>query len=164
MEVAAAGEAAMEHNPGPQSSGPSGALVERVGDHIAAASQLIQASRKLIVQATVQIQQTHGRVGRNDQRGHDSAGRARAAHRSAIAAGQRFLAVKQRELAAHDRAILRHHQAAELQERLGRPDRAANARTHAQHARELRQQALQELRDWEAKNPAHEDHPAPTPS
>jgi hypothetical protein len=34
---------------------------------------------------------------------------------------------------------MRHTEAAQLQERLGRPDRAANARTHAQHARELRQ-------------------------
>ena len=97
----------MEANPGPQPSGPSGALVERVGDQVAAANQLIQDSRKLIVHATVQIQQTHGRVGRNDQRGHDSAGRARAAHEPAIAAGQRFQAAKQRELAAHDRAISR---------------------------------------------------------
>jgi hypothetical protein len=160
-EVAAAGEAAMEANPGPQPTGPSGGLVERVGDPVAAANQLIQASRKLIVHATTQIQQTQGRVGRNDQRGHDSAGRARAAQQSAIAAGRRFLAAKQRELAAHHRAIMRHTEAAQLQERLGHPDRAANARTHAQHARELRQQALQELRDWEGQTPADEDHPTP---
>lgn len=151
----------MERSPGPQPSGPSGTLVERVEDHVAAANQLIQASRKLIVQATVQLQQTHGRVGRNDQRGHGGAGRARAAQQSAIAAGQRFLAAKQRELAAHHRAIMRHTEAAQLQERLGRPDRAANARTHAQHARELRQQALQELRDWERQTPADQDHPTP---
>jgi hypothetical protein len=151
----------MERNPGPQPSGPSGALVERVGDHVAAANQLIQISRTLIVQATVQIQRTHGRVGRDDQRGHDSAGRARAAYQSAAAAAQRFLAAKRRELAAHDRAIMRHTEAAQLQERLGRPDRAANARSHARHARELRQQALQELRDWEGQTPADEGHPAP---
>jgi hypothetical protein len=47
---------------------------------------------------------------------------------------------------------------------LGRPDRAANARSHAQHARELRQLALQELRNWEAQPAAHKDLPAPTPS
>lgn len=154
----------MERDPAPQKAGPSGALVERVGDHIAAANQVIQASQEAVVRATSQIQQTHGRVGRNYQRGHDSAGRARAAHRSATAAGQRFLAAKQRELAAHNRAILRHTEAAELQQRLGHPDRAANARTHAQHTRELRQQALQELRDWEGQTPADEDHPAPAPS
>ena len=154
----------MEHNPGPQPSGPSGALVERVGDHVAAANQLIQTSRKLIVQATVQLQRTHGRVGRNDRRGHDSAGRARAAHQSATTAAQRFLAAKRRELAAHDRAIMRHTEAAQLQDRLGRPDRAANARSHAQHARELRQQALQELRDWEGRTPSRRGPPASAPS
>jgi hypothetical protein len=145
----------MERGLASQPTGP-GALA-RVGERIAAANQLIQASRKAVAQATVQIQQSHDRLGRPDQRGHDSAGRARAAHRSAAAAGQRFLRAKQRELAAHDRAILRHKQAAELQERLGHPDRAANARTHAQHARELRQQALQELRDWQARTPASSD-------
>jgi hypothetical protein len=62
-----------------------------------------------------------------------------------------LLAAKQRELAAHDRAIRRHEEAAELQERLGHPDRAANARTHAQHARELRQQALHELNDGKGR-------------
>jgi hypothetical protein len=30
-----------------------------------------------------------------------------------------------------------------------RPDRAANARAHAQHARKLRERALRELHDWE---------------
>jgi hypothetical protein len=154
----------MERDRAPQPTGPPGALAEQVGARIAAANQLIQASRKAIAQATVQIQQSHDRVGRTDQRGHDSAGRQRAAHRSATAAGQRFLRAKQRELAAHDRAILRHEQAAKLQEQLGHPDRAANARTHAQHARELRQQALQELRDWQARTPADEDPPAPAPS
>jgi hypothetical protein len=154
----------MEPRPETQKTGPRGALVERVGDHVAAAKQVIQASRKAVVKATSQIQQTHGRVGRNDQRGHDSAGRARAAHQSATAAGQRFLAAKQRELAAHDRAIRRHEEAAELQERLGHPDRAANARTHAHHARELRQQALHELNDWKGQTLIGEDQPDPASS
>jgi hypothetical protein len=154
----------MERDRAPQTTSPPGALAEQVREHLAAADQLIQASRKAAAQATVQIQQSHGRLRRPAQRGHDSAGRARAAHRSATAAGQRFLRAKQRELAAHDRAILRHEQAAELQERLGHPDRVASARTHAQHARELRQQALQELRDWQARTPASDAPPAPTPS
>ena len=154
----------MEREPESQLTGPPGAVAERVGARIAAANQLIQASRSAVAQATVQIQQSHDRLGRTDQRGHDSAERARAARRSAAAAGQRFLRAKQRELAAHDRAILRHIEAAELQERLGHPDRAANARSHAQHARELRQQALQELRDWLGQIQADEDQPAPAPS
>jgi hypothetical protein len=37
-----------------------------------------------------------------------------------------------------------HERAAELQERLGYADRAANARQHAEHARDLHEQALAE--------------------
>lgn len=154
----------MERDPEPPRTGPSGALVERVGEHVAAANQVLQASRKAVVQATARIQQTHGGMGQTDQRTQGSAGMAPAAHRSATAAGQRFLRAKQRELAAHDRAILRHAQAAELQERYGHPDRAANARMHGQHTRELREQALQELHDWERQTPVGEDRPAPAPS
>jgi hypothetical protein len=51
---------------------------------------------------------------------------------------------KQRELAAHRRAIELHEQAAELQDRLGHPDRAAKARQHAEHARELLAEGLEE--------------------
>jgi hypothetical protein len=51
---------------------------------------------------------------------------------------------KRRELAAHVRAIELHDQAAERQERLGHPDRAANARAHAEHARKLQTLALAE--------------------
>ena len=154
----------MERDPGRQWTGPSGMLVERVADHVVAANQVIQTSHKVIAAGTLQAQQTRARVRRTHQLGDDTAGRAQAAHRSATAAGQRFLRAKQRELAAHYRAILRHTEAAELQERMGHPDRAANARTHAQHTRELRDQALQELRDWEGPTPTNETHPAPAPS
>jgi hypothetical protein len=64
-------------------------------------------------------------------------------------ARERARLAKCRELAAHDRAIDRHEQAAEVQERLGHPDRAARAREHARHARELREQAVRELEEWE---------------
>lgn len=66
-----------------------------------------------------------------------------------IGARERVRSAKRRELAAHERAIERHEQAAELQDRLGHPDRAARAREHAQHARELRELAVQELKEWE---------------
>jgi chemotaxis regulatin CheY-phosphate phosphatase CheZ len=56
----------------------------------------------------------------------------------------RLARARRRELAAHQRAIDLHEQAAELQERLGRSDRAATARWHAQHARELYEQACAE--------------------
>lgn len=62
---------------------------------------------------------------------------------------ERVRSAKRRELAAHERAIDRHEQAAEVQDRLGHPDRAARAREHARHARELRDLAVRELEDWE---------------
>jgi hypothetical protein len=55
---------------------------------------------------------------------------------------ERVARAKERELAAHQRAI-------ELQDRLGHPDRAANAREHAQHARQLLAQGLAEQREQE---------------
>jgi hypothetical protein len=67
-------------------------------------------------------------------------------------AAERVRVAKRRELAAHERAIDRHRQAAELQERLGHPDRAARAREHARHAQELLELAAQELREWEQGN------------
>jgi len=56
---------------------------------------------------------------------------------------------KRRELAAHECAIQRHEQAAQVQERFGHPDRAATAREHARHARELLELALREQQEWE---------------
>ena len=66
-----------------------------------------------------------------------------------IGAADRARLAKRRELAAHKRAIDHHKQAAELQERLGHPDRATRAREHARHAQELLEQAVQELQEWE---------------
>jgi hypothetical protein len=54
---------------------------------------------------------------------------------------------KRRELVVHARAINLHEQAAKLQERLGHPERAARARAHAEHARELQTLALEEQRE-----------------
>jgi hypothetical protein len=68
-----------------------------------------------------------------------------------------------RELAAHERAIKRHEEAAAVQERFGHPDRAADAREHARRARELRELALREQREWEAQTSAGDDQPATTP-
>jgi hypothetical protein len=70
--------------------------------------------------------------------------RARRTPRQATSALERAKLAKRRELAAHLRAIELHEQAAALQDRLGHPDRAANARQHAEHARELYECALEE--------------------
>jgi hypothetical protein len=74
-------------------------------------------------------------------------GGATQARQHAVSARQRAALAKHRELAAHARAINLHEQAAALQERLGHPDRAANARAHAEHARELQVLALEEQRE-----------------
>jgi hypothetical protein len=89
--------------------------------------------------------------------------RAEEAQRRARSARERAREAKRRELAAYERAIKRHEEAAEVQERFGHPDRAADARDHARRARELRELALREQREWEAQNSAAEDQPAKTP-
>jgi hypothetical protein len=95
--------------------------------------------------------------------GHDQAtGGTEEAQQRLTSARERALVAKRRELAAHERAIKRHKEAAELQDRFGHPDRAANAREHAQKARELRELALREQREWEAQLPARQDRPAQT--
>jgi hypothetical protein len=55
------------------------------------------------------------------------------------------------ELAAHLRAVRLHEQAAHLQERWGWPERAAAARAHAAHARELSRRAHRELVSRQAR-------------
>ncbi len=69
--------------------------------------------------------------------------------RQATRARERAALAKQQELDAHTRAIELHERAAELQERLGHHDRAASARAHAEHARELHALALAEQSEQE---------------
>jgi hypothetical protein len=66
-------------------------------------------------------------------------------------ARERARLAKRRELAAYERAIQGHKRAAQVQERFGHPDRAATAREHAQHARELLELALHEQQEWEGQ-------------
>jgi hypothetical protein len=127
----------MDSDPGSQVTGPSGALAQRVREHVAAADRLIDQSRQAIGRAWAQIQQTDRRVQRTFHRVGDAAGAARAAEQVVTAAEERYLQAKQRELAAHEGAIRRHQEAAVLQEQFGHPDRAATAREHGRHAREL---------------------------
>jgi hypothetical protein len=147
-------ETATDREPGSPATGPSGLLAQRVGDHVASADRLIQQSHQLIAQIKDRMRQTDRRVGRTLHRVRDAAGLARVVERSAGGAEQRYLRAKQRELAAHELAIRRHDEAAALQERLGHADRAASARAHGRHARELHVQALQELQAWAGQPPA----------
>ena len=93
----------------------------------------------------------------------DQVGEAKEAQEHASGAHERAVLAKRRELAAHERAIKRHEEAAELQERFGHPDRAANARGHAQYARELHEDALREQRALKNDRRPGEADPAPTP-
>ncbi|HJU01302.1 MAG TPA: hypothetical protein VJ966_08860 [Actinomycetes bacterium] len=147
----------MDSDPGAPSTGPSGSLVQRVGDYVAAADRLIRQSRQAIGRVRPGIEETDRRVQRTFSRIRDAVGAGQAAGRARTGAEERYLRAKQRELAAHERAIRRHDEAAALQERLGHPDRAARAREHGRQARELHQQALQELHDWAGRMRAVED-------
>jgi hypothetical protein len=116
-----------------------------VGDHVDAVNRLIQRSQLVALHATLQAQHTRQRVERTYQRALHTAEATRAVFQAAAAIADRFFEVKQRELATHLAAMRLHEQAAELQERWGWPARAAEARAHAGHARELYELAGQEL-------------------
>jgi hypothetical protein len=128
-------------------TGPGGTLAQRVGDHVAAAELLIRQSHEAVERVSARVQQTHRRVQHTYRQVQEVADAAQLTHRSTAGAADRFLQIKQRELAAHLAAVELHEQAAMLQERLGHPGRAANARAHAEHARELQRRALAEQGD-----------------
>ena len=111
----------MDSDPGGQAMGPSGRLVQRVGDHVAATDRLIEQSRAAIDRVRAEMAQTGRRVERTFHRIRDAAGVARVAERFVAGPGERYLRAKQRELNAHERAIQRHDEAAALQERFGHP-------------------------------------------
>jgi hypothetical protein len=63
----------------------------------------------------------------------------------------RFIEAKQRELAAHRATARVQEQVAELEDRLGHSDRAAEARARAEHAWELHRLAGAELAEYQAR-------------
>ena len=132
-------------------TGPGGALAERVGEHVAAAELLIRQSHQAVERVTARVQQTQRRVVHTYQQVQEVADAAQLAHRFSAGAVDRFLQVKRRELAAHLTAVELHEQAAELQKRLGHPERAAEAHAHAERARVLHRLAAEELADYQAK-------------
>jgi hypothetical protein len=54
-------------------TGPSGTLADRVGDHVAAANQLLRQSRQAVERLTVRVEQTHRRVEQTLRRVQDAA-------------------------------------------------------------------------------------------
>jgi hypothetical protein len=105
-------------------------LLDQAGERIS------NAATTRLTQAKLQSEQAKNIV--RLAQAHVAHTRARAAH------------AKQRELAAHLRAEALHERAVELQAQLGHHDRAATARAHADHARQLYEDALVEQAEQEA--------------
>jgi hypothetical protein len=85
---------------------------------------------------------------------------AQAAAESAAGLVERLIQAKQRELAAHLASVEVYEQLASLQEGLGHPERAAEARAKAERARELHRAAGAELAEYLARIKAVEDRRA----
>jgi predicted O-linked N-acetylglucosamine transferase (SPINDLY family) len=76
---------------------------------------------------------------------------AQAAARATADLVERFIQAKQRELAAHLASVEVYEQLASLEEGLGHPERAAQARAKAERARELYRLAGVELAQYRAR-------------
>jgi hypothetical protein len=157
-------EAAMASEGERQVTGPSGTLAERVGDHVGSADLLLRQSHEAVERVRARVQQTHGRVERTSRRVEEAAGGVGAVQRSTAGAVERFLQIKQRELAAHLAAEALHEGAAELQERMGHPERAAEARRQAEQARAWYRLAGEELGDYQARISVAMDKPGKSPT
>ena len=144
-------------------TGPGETLADRVGDHVASAELLIRQSHQAVKRVNDRVQQTHRRVQHTYQQVQEVADAVELTHRTTAGAADRLLQVKQRELAAHLAAVELHEQAAELQQRLGHPDRAAEARAHAEQARTLHRLAAEELADYQARIAAAKDQAGKAP-
>ena len=128
--------------------GPSGTLAERVGDHVASANRLLEDSHEAVERLRARTEQTHRRVERTFQRVQEAVSAARLVHRTTAKASDRFLEIKRRELAAHLAAVELHKRAAALQDRLGYPERAAEARSQAEQAQRWYRLAGEELDEY----------------
>jgi hypothetical protein len=109
----------------------------------------MRQSHQVVERVRARAQQTHRRVERTFRRVEEAAGGVRAVQRSTAGAVERFLQIKQRELAAHLAAEALHARAAELQERMGHPERAAEARRQTEQARAWYRLAGEELDDYQ---------------
>ena len=83
-----------------QVTGPSGTRAQRVGDHVASATQLLQQSRRAVERLRARAELAHRRSDRTNRRIQEAHGLIQAAQRSSIEAVDRYMLVKQRELAA----------------------------------------------------------------
>ena len=112
-------------------------LTERIRARVDAAEQLLDESADRVGSAAERVRQAHLQA-------EQARRTARLAQEHIASTRERAARAKDRELAAHLRAEKLHSDAAEVQERLGRSDRAARARGQAVRAREMYELALVE--------------------
>ena len=132
-------------------SGPGEAPADWAEAHRVVAELLISQSQQAVDRVSDRVQQTYLRIRHTYRQVQDLAAAAELTHRSTAGAVDRFLQVKQQELAAHLAAVELHEQAAELQQRLGYPERAAEARGLSDPARGLHRLTGSELADYQAR-------------
>ena len=153
----------MRADPEKQATASAAELAGQVDLHVGRVEQLLLASHEATVRAAARVRETHRRVQRTAARAHQVAGAAAKTQQATAAAVDRFVELKRRELAAHDGAVTLHEHAAEVQARLGHPERAAEARAAAEHARELCRLAAAELAEYEARITAAKNKAGRTP-
>jgi hypothetical protein len=112
-------------------------LTERIRARVDAVEQLLEESAERVGAAAERVRQAHLQAQQAQRT-------ARLAQEHITRTRERAARAKDRELAAHLRAEKLHTDAAELQERLGHPDRVARARRQAVRARESYELALVE--------------------
>jgi hypothetical protein len=150
-------------DPREQAAATDGELVEQARAHVDRAQRLLAQSQQAVQHAEARVLRTQRRVQGTYRRAEDVAGAAERIHQATAAAVDRLIKIKRHELAAHRTAAALHEQAAHLQGRLGHPDRAAAARAHAEHARELYRRAGEELADYLARTTIATDQASSTP-
>ena len=141
----------MDGDGGRPVTGPGAGSAAWAQAHRVVAERLVSQSEQALERVTDRIQQTHRRLQRAYRQVQEVAAAGRLTHGARGGAADRFVQLKGGELAAHRAAVALHEQAAELQARLGQPERAAEARGHAERARELHRLAAEELADYQAR-------------
>jgi hypothetical protein len=144
-------------DPEEQATASAAEPAAQAGSHVEGVRQLLEQSRQEAQQAAARIRETRRRLQWTAERTQQVAAAAAATKRATAATVDRFVKVKRGEVEAHARAVALHEQAAALQARLGHPERAAQARAHADHAREMSQQAKAELDQYLARITAARD-------
>ena len=125
-------------------------LAEQVRARVAVTNQLLVRSRQRATQAMAHVRYV-------DRLLHPTSQRPHAAEQADAARSEHRVEVMGREVADHLRAVALHEAAARAQEDAGWPERAAAARAHAAHARELARRAWEELASYQARAAAAQE-------